>query len=129
VGVVTVTWPAGSDRTTVHGTRSMVAVAKAADSADARGVATRGSQRQQARVGDPTGARTAASDVDLGAVAPGAPVAVGAKADVADDPTRAGRLHTDRIAVVSPLPGIGAAGHGDRDDDAGLLCRRLSVGC
>jgi RNA polymerase sigma-70 factor, ECF subfamily len=130
VGVVGVTWPAGSDGAPVQGTSSMIRVAESASgavAADRDGAAA--VQRAGVITGAAHGGRTSPSDVDLGASPDGAPVAVGAKADVADDPTASGRLHDGDILVQTGLITIRVSGHGDRDGSGGAMCHFAGIIC
>jgi RNA polymerase sigma-70 factor, ECF subfamily len=132
VGVVGGAWQAGGDHaTSIHGTKSMVKVAQShheARPAAAGGVRVN-THHAAASVTAMQAPRTASNDVDVVTPKSAAPVKVSATANVADDPTDAGRIHDDAIVLSGPIAGSNLGGHGDRDADSGAVCHFTGVGC
>ena len=130
VGVVGATWQIGDDRPGAVGTKSMVQVAQSQE--EPRDVASNrpvGIRRAAATTVTPRHAAVSPRDVAVSTPTDTAPVTVAAEANVADDPTDAGRIHDDAINLSGPVGGSDLGGYGERDTDSGAVCYLAGVNC
>jgi RNA polymerase sigma-70 factor, ECF subfamily len=130
VGMVGATWQAHGGDAGTPATKPMVQMAQQADHAKLSHVqASLDSARTVPTNRDVRAANAAPSDVDVTTPAAAAPVKVAAKADVADDPTATGQVHSSDLDVTSVIVAVAVEGHGDRDEDSGAVCYVTGAEC